>query len=98
MCQEITWETYREMLASQETFILDLYLESCAPCQQMMPMIHTLEIPGVRVVKMDILKNRRIYHELGLKTAPTLIFFNQGTEVSRLVGLQEKEAIERMVA
>jgi thioredoxin-like negative regulator of GroEL len=47
---------------------------------------------------MDILKNRRIYHELGLKTAPTLIFFNQGTEVSRLVGLQEKEAIERMVA
>ena len=98
MCQEINYDSFKELVASNETFILDLYLESCDPCQKMMPTIHSLHIPGVKIVKMDILKNRRIYHELGLKTAPTLIYYNHGCEGTRLVGFQEKEAITSMVA
>jgi thioredoxin 1 len=98
MCQEVNYESYKTMVESKETFILDLYLENCAPCQQMMPTIHTLAIPGVKIVKMDILKNRRIYHELSLKTAPTLIYYHEGTEINRLVGYQDPTSITSMVA
>jgi hypothetical protein len=40
---------------------------------------------------MDILLNRKIYHELGLKKSPTVVLFDNGRELGRVVLKQDVE-------
>jgi thioredoxin 1 len=88
--EEITWEQlHGEVLPKGGLTILDTYMTKCAPCMALMPAVQEIaEILGdkAQVCKMDVLTNRRIYHEQGLKTVPTILFFKDGVQVDRLVG------------
>lgn len=96
--EEISWEQlHNEVLPSGGVLVLDTYMTKCVPCMALMPALQEVaeEVSGIaRVCKMDILNNRRIYHEQSLKTVPTILFFKNGEPMERLVGSEvTKEAI-----
>jgi len=97
--REVSYDEFHQIRESGRPFLLDLYVEKCGPCQQLKPMMSELanDLQGVEVFAMDVLKNRKIYHEQGLKTVPTVMFFQSGEERGRLVGLQEKDTYLAMV-
>jgi thioredoxin 2 len=78
--------------------LVDAWASWCAPCRMIAPVIDELarEMAGrVRVAKLDVDQNPRTASRFGLRSIPTLLVFDGGREVDRLVGVQPKDEIVR---
>lgn len=84
--------------ASSVPVLLDMWASWCGPCRMIAPTIKALasEFTGsVLVGKMDVDANPNTSQRFRVQSIPTLLVFNEGREVDRIVGLQSKEAIIR---
>jgi thioredoxin 1 len=88
-----------EVLQSQEPILVDFWAPWCAPCRAMLPAVEAAaqKLAGkVKVFKLNVDDNPSVSSRFGVKGIPTLILFNDGREVNRLVGLSSKEEIEAL--
>jgi thioredoxin 1 len=90
----------KEVLESTTPVMVDFWAAWCGPCQSLGPVIDALaaEYAGkLRVMKMNVDENRETPARYGIRGIPTLILFNEGQAVDRIVGAQPKSAIENML-
>ncbi len=76
--------------------VVDFWATWCGPCKMLGPTIEELadELEGQAVVgKVDVDENRDLASQFGVMSIPTVVFFKDGKEVSRLVGVQSKEKL-----
>ena len=95
---EITKDNFeKEVLNSDKPVLIDFWAPWCMPCKIIAPTIDTLahELKGrVKVSKSNVDENPDIATALSVMNIPTLIVFKDGKEVSRMMGVNSKEAIE----
>lgn len=75
---------------------LDFWAGWCGPCLMIGPFIEELaaDLEGrVDVGKLNIDENRETARHFGVSSIPTMIIFDQGREVDRIVGAVPKEAM-----
>ena len=87
-----------EVERSSLPVLLDMWAEWCGPCRMIAPAIEQLaaDLAGrVRVGKMNIDENKTTPSRLGVRSIPTLLVFQGGREVDRLVGAMPKQEILR---
>jgi thioredoxin 1 len=78
--------------------IYDFYAEWCGPCKMMAPMIQeAVSKYKVELLKIDVEENNDMVLEYNIGSVPTLIFFKDGVEVSRLVGFQPVQKISEEI-
>lgn len=85
-----------ETSISKGVALVDFYADWCGPCRMIAPVVEELasEFKGqVTVAKIDIESSQKTPATLGVMSIPTLIFFKNGKEVDRLVGVKRKEDI-----
>jgi len=91
-------EFEREVLQSDKV-ILDFYSSECPPCEALASKFEDLSrLYGndVRFLKIFRQQNRELAEKLGVKSSPTLLFFNKGQEVAgRLTGGIKRSQIIR---
>jgi thioredoxin reductase (NADPH) len=91
-------EFEREVLQSDKV-ILDFYSSECPPCEALASKFEDLSrLYGndVRFLKIFRQQNRELADKLGVKSSPTLLFFNKGQEVAgRLTGGIKRSEIIR---
>jgi len=91
-------EFEREVLQS-ERVILDFYSTECPPCEALASKFEDLsQLYGndVKFLKIFRQVNRELAEKLGVKSSPTLLFYNKGQEVgSRLTGGIKRSEIIR---
>jgi thioredoxin 2 len=78
--------------------LVDAWAPWCAPCRMIAPVIDELahELAGrVRMAKLNVDENPRTASRFGVRSIPTLLVFDGGREVDRIVGVQPKGEIER---
>lgn len=86
------------VLKSDKVAVVDFWAAWCGPCRMIAPFVE--ELAGeygekALVAKMDTDANPMTPTKYGIMGIPTLIFFKDGREVDRIVGVprQPKEAL-----
>jgi thioredoxin 2 len=78
--------------------LLDAWAPWCGPCRMLAPTIDELasELAGrLRVGKLNVDENPQTAARFALRSIPTLLLFQDGKEVDRIVGLLPKPEIAR---
>lgn len=89
-----------EVLQSEKPVLADFYSDSCVPCKRMSPVLFELEEElgeKVKIVKININFDLALAEKYAVKTAPTLILFENGEEAGRLSGAAGKDEIEKLI-
>lgn len=90
----------QDVLQSNKPVLVDFWAEWCAPCRMIGPIIDQIAsdfAASATVVKLNVDDNSASAQRYGIKGIPTLILFNEGKEVERVVGATSKDAITRII-
>lgn len=95
MTVHFTKEGFEKALASGRAMMVDFWADWCGPCKMLAPVIEALaeEYEGKIVTgKVNVDEEPGLAQKYGIMSIPTVIFFKDGKEVERKVGLQPAEA------
>lgn len=89
-----------EVLKSEKPVLVEFYSDTCIPCKQMSPVLGDIEDDyegQLKVVKVNVNFDAELAADYSVMASPTILFFKDGEEVTRLRGLQKKADIEAVV-
>jgi thioredoxin 1 len=89
-------EFEQAVLRSDRPVLVDFWAAWCAPCRALAPRVEAVAArrADTRVVKIDVDQNPLVTQRYGVRAIPTLILFNRGKEVERLLGAVSEGEIE----
>jgi thioredoxin 1 len=94
---ELTKENFSaEVLKSDKPVIVDFWAAWCMPCKMIAPMVKEVGEEykdKCKVAKLNIDNAMEIATKFGVMNIPTIIFFKNGNEFTRLVGVVSKDTI-----
>jgi len=90
-----------EVMRSKTPVILDIWGPNCRPCKQLEPVIKSLAATydgRVKVCEMNTHLGPRAATNLRVKGTPTVLYFKNGRELERVVGMHSSLYHEETVA
>lgn len=91
---------FNEALQKYEKMVVDFWADWCVPCKMMAPIFESLanEYKG-RVVfaKLNTDENPQISAEFNVSSIPTLLFFQNGRQINRIVGARTQEQLSEEI-
>jgi thioredoxin 1 len=92
---EVTDSNFKsEIIESDTPAIVDFWAEWCVPCKMMEPVVHEIakELDGkVKIGKINVDENTKTATDLTVMNIPALVFFKDGREAGRMVGVVSKK-------
>lgn len=96
---QLTDDTFKnEVMDAKGLVLVDFWAPWCGPCKMMEPIIEELSSSyrgRVKVGKLNVDENNRTAGDYGIMSIPTLILFQDGKEINRLVGFIPKAKIAK---
>jgi len=88
-----------EQVIGKGKVLLKFYSKTCGPCKMLRFVLKDVakDVDGVEIVTLDFDLNKEAVEKYNVAGYPTMIFFNNGQEVVRMKGLQQKPKIIQML-
>ena len=92
---EVSAVELETMVATGEKILADFYSDSCGPCKMLTIVLEGIakSVDNVKIVKVNFDRNKDMLGKFAVTMYPTMIVFENGVEVKRLKGLQQKPLI-----
>jgi thioredoxin 1 len=90
----------QEVLKSEKPVLVDFWAPWCGPCRAVGPVVEELAEAykgRVKVGKINIDDNPTTATAYGVMSIPTLILFNKGAIMDKLIGLSPKDRLEGLI-
>jgi thioredoxin 1 len=91
-------EELSALVADGGVVLVDFYADWCGPCKMLEPTVEALaaETPAT-VAKVDVDVDQALAAEYGVRGVPTLLLFAGGQPVERVVGVRDRDTLERLI-
>jgi len=86
----------KEVINSDKPVLVDFYADWCGPCKMLSPIVEQIgeEYEGkAKIAKLNVDESGPIASRYRVMGVPSLIFFKNGKEIKRMVGVQPKGQI-----
>lgn len=93
-------ETFNKIINDEKPVLVDFHAEWCGPCKMMAPELQRFaqnNKNAVRVIKVDIDKNKPTANHYQIQGVPTLILFKKGKILWRQSGAMNAQQISQAV-
>ena len=75
--------------------LVDFYADWCGPCKRLAPLLEELEDIDIIKVNVDMFDN--LSRSYGIMSIPTLILFENGKEIKKIIGFQTEAEIKEFI-
>ena len=83
---------FEELINSNSPVLVDFYADWCGPCKMLEPTIEEIAAEtDAAVLKVDIDELQAFASQKGVRSVPTLEFYQDGESVDRVIGVQDKD-------
>ena len=101
MVQKLTTENFGvEVMQSDLPVLVDFYADWCGPCKMLSPTVDKMaeKYAGkIKVCKLNVDEAFPVAATYGVQSIPTLIFFKNGKDVNKSIGLCSESELESMI-
>ena len=88
----------KEVIQSSGKVLVDFWAPWCAPCKMQAPILESLSQSGdvnAKIVKLNTDESKSTALKYNIQSIPTLIIFENGNELERLVGTQPEDVLKQ---
>jgi thioredoxin 1 len=92
MVKQINTDEFKEVIKEGKT-VVDLFATWCGPCKMLSPVLDEIseEITTTKFYKIDVDDNQDVAREYNVMSIPTILIFENGNLVNKIVGLRSRE-------
>lgn len=91
---------FKDLVKSSELVLVDFYADWCGPCKMLSPVLQEIasERKGkLKVVKINIDKNKLLAADLNVRSVPTIMLYKYGKQQWRQAGAPPKHQLLQMI-
>lgn len=88
---------FNEIIKDAKPTLVDFFATWCGPCRMLTPILEQVEKNNdgkFNIVKVDIDESFDLAKKFGIMSVPTMIIFQDGEELEKIVGLRQSNQIE----
>lgn len=96
---ELNKDNFEEkVLKNKKGVLVDFYATWCGPCKMMHPILEDLanDKNDFEVARIDVDEAEDLAKEYGIMSIPCIIYFKDGKEVNRSVGMSDKDSLKKL--
>ena len=87
-----------ETVSANRRVLVEFYTDNCAECSAMVPYLEKAQAQcDVPFYRFDCNSNREFVMSLGIMALPTVVVYENGSEIARRAGLMEENEILAML-
>jgi thioredoxin 1 len=94
-------QEFEEAIQKGKIVIADFYADWCGPCQVQLPILEDLSKnleEKVDIIKINVDQQQELARRFGVRSIPTLVFFQNQNAVETSVGLLSKDELQRKIS